>query len=100
MQIVPADLLRRCALQQIPAERVRDLDRVIWWPLRSYLGRVSRKVRCDMSIALNVRCSYILSQNAAIASGKLSGIPINLKVLGVGDGLTVRKFMLALSLLS
>lgn len=33
--------------------------------------------------------SYILTQNAKIAAGTLSGIPINLKVLGVGDGLTV-----------
>ncbi|KJA15643.1 hypothetical protein HYPSUDRAFT_148806 [Hypholoma sublateritium FD-334 SS-4] len=32
--------------------------------------------------------SYFLSQNAAIAAGKLTGIPLNLKVLGVGDGLT------------
>ncbi|KAI0662827.1 serine carboxypeptidase [Cubamyces menziesii] len=32
--------------------------------------------------------AYFLKQNAAIASGSISGIPINLKVLGVGDGLT------------
>jgi carboxypeptidase C (cathepsin A) len=32
--------------------------------------------------------AYFLSQNAAIAAGKISGIPINLKTLGVGDGLT------------
>ncbi|KAI0795769.1 alpha/beta-hydrolase [Abortiporus biennis] len=32
--------------------------------------------------------AYFLQQNAAIAAGTLSGIPINLKVLGVGDGLT------------
>ncbi|KAG7088981.1 hypothetical protein E1B28_012927 [Marasmius oreades] len=32
--------------------------------------------------------AYFLSQNAAIASGKISGIPLNLKALGVGDGLT------------
>ncbi|KAH9887597.1 serine carboxypeptidase [Cubamyces lactineus] len=32
--------------------------------------------------------AYFLQQNAAIASGSISGIPINLKVLGVGDGLT------------
>ena len=34
--------------------------------------------------------SYILTQNAAIAAGTVSGSHINLKVLGVGDGLTVR----------
>jgi hypothetical protein len=32
---------------------------------------------------------YFLSQNAAIAAGTVTGIPLNLKVLGVGDGLTV-----------
>jgi len=32
--------------------------------------------------------SYFLDQNAAIAAGTLSGIPINLKVLGIGNGLT------------
>ncbi|KAH8102234.1 serine carboxypeptidase [Cristinia sonorae] len=32
--------------------------------------------------------AYFLQQNAAIAKGTVSGVPINLKVLGVGDGLT------------
>ncbi|KAI0829246.1 serine carboxypeptidase [Trametes gibbosa] len=32
--------------------------------------------------------AYFLDQNAAIANGSVSGLPINLKVLGVGDGLT------------
>ncbi|KAK1227362.1 hypothetical protein PQX77_009646 [Marasmius sp. AFHP31] len=32
--------------------------------------------------------AHFLAQNAQIASGKLSGIPLNLNVLGVGDGLT------------
>lgn len=32
--------------------------------------------------------SYFLDQNAAIAAGSLSGIPINLQVLGIGNGLT------------
>ncbi|KAF8591653.1 serine carboxypeptidase [Ramaria rubella] len=35
-----------------------------------------------------VFAAYFLQQNAAIASGSISGIPINLKVLGIGDGLT------------
>ena len=39
---------------------------------------------------LSIPCyRYFLQQNAAIASGSISGVPINLKVLGVGDGLTV-----------
>lgn len=33
--------------------------------------------------------AYFLDQNAAIANGTKTGIPINLKYLGVGDGLTV-----------
>ncbi|KZT65397.1 alpha/beta-hydrolase [Daedalea quercina L-15889] len=32
--------------------------------------------------------AYFLEQNDAIANGSISGIPINLKYLGVGDGLT------------
>lgn len=32
--------------------------------------------------------SYFLQQNAAIAKGSISGISLNLQVLGVGDGLT------------
>lgn len=36
--------------------------------------------------------SYLLEQNAGIANGTVSGTPINLKFLGVGDGLTVRSF--------
>ena len=34
--------------------------------------------------------SYLLAQNAGIANGTVTGTPINLKFLGVGDGLTVR----------
>lgn len=32
--------------------------------------------------------AYFLSQNAAIASGAITGIKINLKVLSIGNGLT------------
>ncbi|KAI0751671.1 alpha/beta-hydrolase [Daedaleopsis nitida] len=32
--------------------------------------------------------AHFLDQNAAIANGSITGIPINLKFLGVGDGLT------------
>ncbi|TBU33355.1 serine carboxypeptidase [Dichomitus squalens] len=31
---------------------------------------------------------YFLDQNAAIANGSIRGVPINMKVLGIGDGLT------------
>ena len=33
--------------------------------------------------------AYFLQQNAAITAGTLSGIIINLKTLGIGNGLTV-----------
>ena len=32
---------------------------------------------------------YFLQQNAAIRFGTLKGVPINLRVLGIGNGLTV-----------
>ncbi|KAJ7932827.1 serine carboxypeptidase [Mycena leptocephala] len=35
-----------------------------------------------------VFAAYFLSQNAAIAAGTLSGITLNLKTLGIGDGFT------------
>jgi hypothetical protein len=34
-------------------------------------------------------CSYFLEQNAAIQKGSVKGEVIKLKVLGIGDGLTV-----------
>jgi carboxypeptidase C (cathepsin A) len=34
--------------------------------------------------------SYFLSQNAAIAAGTATGLTLNLKTLGIGNGLTVR----------
>ena len=37
--------------------------------------------------------SHFLDQNDAIATGEVEGITLNLRVLGVGDGLTVRLFL-------
>jgi hypothetical protein len=37
---------------------------------------------------------YFLDQNAAISAGTVSGLPINLKLLGIGNGLTVRTLAL------
>jgi hypothetical protein len=34
-------------------------------------------------------CRYFLQQNAGIKDGTVSGLPINLKVLGIGNGLVV-----------
>jgi hypothetical protein len=39
-------------------------------------------------------CRYFLQQNAAIRSGTASGVTINLKVLGIGNGFTVRRSLL------
>jgi hypothetical protein len=35
-------------------------------------------------------CRYFLEKNDAIRHGTATGVYINLKVLGIGDGLTVR----------
>lgn len=68
----------------------------VWRSLRTYVRRVSSAAQCPTLPSPNDYFrSYFLDQNAAIAKGTVSGLPINLKVLGVGDGLTVR--LLALS---
>lgn len=41
----------------------------------------------DIDFILLIR--HFLSQNTAIDHGKVSGIKLNLKVLGIGDGLIV-----------
>ena len=42
-------------------------------------------------LTLTMRPSrYFLQQNAAILDGTANGVTINLKVLGIGNGLTVR----------
>jgi hypothetical protein len=35
-------------------------------------------------------CRYFLQQNAAILEGTVEGLVINLKTLGIGNGITVR----------
>ena len=47
----------------------------------------------DMVVFLSLTwsgCRYFLQQNAAIKHGTLKGVNINLKYLGIGNGLTVR----------
>lgn len=39
---------------------------------------------------LSTHFSYILDQNAAIANGRISGVELKLKFLGIGNGITVR----------
>jgi hypothetical protein len=53
-----------------------------------YLQSASHNV--VVFISLTVRpCRYFLEQNAEIKKGKLKGEIINLKALGIGNGLTV-----------
>ena len=53
-----------------------------------HLQRASHYAVVFISLTVST-CRYFLQQNAAIEFGKLKGIPINLKVLGIGNGLTV-----------
>ena len=46
----------------------------------------------NISSYLDEHYSYFLDQNDKIAAKNLSGIHLNLEVLGVGDGLTVCNF--------
>lgn len=53
-----------------------------------YLQSASHNV--VVFISLTVRpCRYFLEQNAEIKNGKVKGEIINLKALGIGNGLTV-----------
>ena len=53
-----------------------------------YLQSVSHDV--IISTSLTVRpCRYFLEQNVEIKKGKVKGEIINLKALGIGNGLTV-----------
>jgi hypothetical protein len=49
---------------------------------------ISKSQRCKV-LNLSRSSRHFLSQNAAIAAGRAYGITLNLKVLGIGDGLTV-----------
>lgn len=105
--LVPSNLLRGFPIQQVSAARVCTVDRIVrltmHYPSRTLLNLVFQIRRTLWSYICCVRsdrtrcpddidplcCSYFLQQNAAIANGTVSGLPINLKYLGVGDGLTV-----------
>jgi hypothetical protein len=52
------------------------------------LHRASHQVVLFIPLTVST-CRYFLQQNAAIRFGTLKGITINLKVLGIGNGLTV-----------
>jgi hypothetical protein len=53
-----------------------------------HLQRASHYVVVFIPLTVSA-CRYFLQQNAAIRFGTLKGIPINLTVLGIGNGLTV-----------
>jgi len=53
-----------------------------------HLQRTSNDVIVFLPLTVTV-CRYFLQQNDAIWSGTVNGKIINLKVLGIGDGLTV-----------
>ncbi len=53
------------------------------------LQRASHDTVVFLPLIMNAY-SYFLQQNAAIQKGTVKGQIINLKTLGIGDGLTVR----------
>jgi len=53
-----------------------------------YLQSASHNVAVFMSLTVRP-CRYFLEQNVEIKKGKVKGEIINLKVLGIGNGLTV-----------
>ncbi|KXN90703.1 Carboxypeptidase S1 [Leucoagaricus sp. SymC.cos] len=64
-----------------------DAARDIWTFIQVWLSdsRFSKYQNRDLAIWTE---SYFLSQNAAIAAGRASGLALNLKMLGIGNGLT------------
>jgi hypothetical protein len=57
--------------------------------MAQHLQRASHDVVVFFPLTLGA-CRYFLQQNAAISYGTVEGVTINLKVLGIGNGLTVR----------
>jgi hypothetical protein len=53
-----------------------------------HLQRASYNVVVFILLTVSAR-RYFLQQNAAIRFGTLKALPINLKALGIGNGLTV-----------
>jgi hypothetical protein len=54
-----------------------------------YLQSVSHNVVVSISLTVRPPCRYFLEQNAEIKKGKVKGEIINLKALGIGNGITV-----------
>jgi hypothetical protein len=56
--------------------------------LALYLQRASHYVVVFLPLTVSA-CRYFLQKNAAIRLGTLKALPINLKVLGIGNGFIV-----------
>jgi hypothetical protein len=55
-----------------------------------YSQRASHDVVISTLLTVS-SCRYFLQQNDAIGKGSVKGEIINLKILGIGNGLTVRR---------
>ena len=78
------------AIQKVRCSGFCDLDGIIRWSLRPYICFV-RPHRSTAVLAIHYgHYRYFLEKNDEIHYGKATGVHINLKVLGIGNGLTVR----------
>ena len=53
-----------------------------------HLQRASDVIVVSLPLTVS-ECSYFLRQNTGIEHGSVEGVPIKLKVLGLGNGITV-----------
>ena len=58
--------------------------------MAQHLERASHIVVVFLLLLTGRTCSYFLQKNGEIQRGTVKGVTINLKVLGIGNGLTVR----------
>ena len=75
-------------IQQVRQSRFWNMDGIIWRTLWPYICSVRHIYVVFILLTVSAR-RYFLQQNAAIRFGTLKALPINLKVLGIGNGLTV-----------
>jgi len=87
---VLTNLVRGRAIQKVHCSGFWDLDGIIRWALRPYICRV-RPHRPTVVLTIHYgHYRYFLKKNDEIYYGKDTGVHINLKVLGIGDGITVQ----------
>ena len=92
---VPTNMVLGLAIQQVCQSKFWNLGGIIWWALWPYIRSVRSCCVVEFIPLTKSACRYFLQQNAAIQFGTLKGLPINLKVLGIGNGLTVWDALLA-----